>query len=121
MMRKPYLPSYSSGVLTVVEQKQVMTDFGARRNAKTLDDTNPLASLCYEVVSIRDSDQEFADREAFTLSLKVKCPAFNVVKPDHMVIIDRMLYAIKYMDKDPANIWLYLEEVREIKDDADAE
>lgn len=111
---KTALPSYSDGVLEIFRPKDRKTDFGARRNVEKLEDMEPIAPLCFSVQMIREQDYEFAERSSFTLSLKVKTPRLDLVKSDCLALIGTTLFDVSHVDVNPREMFLYLEEVREI-------
>lgn len=111
---KKQLPSYPSGVLGVYKAKPRKTDFGARRNIEKRSDMEFIGSVCYNVQTIRDQDFAFAERASFKLSLKVKCPRFDLVTPDCYVLIGETLFDISHLDKTKDEMYLYMEEVGEI-------
>lgn len=112
--QKKELPTYPDGVLGAYKARPRKTDFGARRNVEKRSDMEFVGSVCYNVQAIREQDYEFARREDFTLSLKVKCPRFDLVKTDCLVLIGSALYDVSRMDKTAREMFLYLEEVGEI-------
>lgn len=117
---KKALPSYSDGVLKVYTAKDRKTDFGARRNIESLDDMEFVCSLCYSLQTIREQDYEYAERSSFNLSLKVKTPRFDLVKSDCLALIGRTLFDVSHIDATEREMYLYLEEVREIDIDRDS-
>lgn len=114
LQAKKELPSYPDGVLGVYKAKPRKTDFGARQNIEKRSDMEFVASLCYNVQTIREQDYEFADRASFKLSLKVKTPRFDLVTSEHLALIGSTLFDVSHIDKAKDEMYLYLEEVREI-------
>lgn len=108
------LPSYPDGVLEVRRAKDRKTDFGARRNVEKKSDTDFVCSLFYCSQAIREQDYEFAERSSFNLSLKVKTPRFDLVKSDCLALIGSKLFDISHIDATKDEMFLYLEEVRDI-------
>lgn len=111
---KRALPSYPDGVLKVYTPKDRKTDFGARRNIERIDDMVFVCSLCFNVQTIREQDYEFAERASFKLSLKVKTPRFDLVKSDCLALVGSTLFDVSHIDATQREMYLYLEEVREI-------
>lgn len=111
--RRP-LPSYPDGVLEVCKAKDRKTDFGARRNVEKKSDTEFICSLFYCSQTIREQDYDFAERSSFNLSLKVKTPRFDLVKSDCLALIGAKLFEISHIDTTETEMYLYLEEVRDI-------
>ena len=116
---KRALPSYPDGVLKIYTPKDRKTDFGARRNIERIDDMEFVCSLCFNVQTIREQDYEFAERSSFKLSLKVKSPRFDLVKSDCLALIGSTLFDVSHIDTSQREMYLYLEEVREIDLDGD--
>jgi hypothetical protein len=114
LKKKRALPSYPDGVLGIYKAKDRKTDFGARRNVEKLSDMEPVCTLCYSVQTIREQDYEFAERSDFTLSLKVRTPLLGIVTSEHLALIGTKLYAISHKDNGERDMYLYLEEVRDI-------
>lgn len=111
------LPTYNDGVLTVYREKDRKTDFGAKRNAATLDDLEKIVMLAYSEASKRAQDLEFAEQSGFQLSLKVKTRYRPDVSNKHKVVIDGYLYDVKYLDVSRATMemFLYLEQARRVE------
>lgn len=116
---KRALPSYPDGVLKIYTPKDRKTDFGARRNIERIDDMEFVCSLCFNVQTIREQDYDFAERSSFKLSLKVKAPRFDLVKSDCLALIGSTLFDVSHIDTSQREMYLYLEEVREIDLDGD--
>lgn len=111
---KRMLPSYPDGVLKVYVPKDRKTDFGARRNIEKVDDMEFVCSLCFNVQTIREQDYDFAERSSFKLSLKVRTPRFDLVKSNCLALIGTTLFDVSHIDATQGEMYLYLEEVREI-------
>lgn len=111
---KTTLPSYSDGVLEIYTPKDRLTDFGARRNIESLDDMDYVAPLCFSVQTIREQDYDFAERSSFTISLKVKTPRLDLVESDCLALIGSTLFDVSHVDRTSREMYLYMEEVREI-------
>lgn len=112
--KKKALPTYPDGVLGIYRAKERMTDFGARRNVEKLSDMDRVCTICYGAQAIREQDYEYAERADFTLSLKVRTPRLGLVTPGHLALIGSKLYAISHLDTTDMEMYLYLEEVRDI-------
>lgn len=111
---KKGLPTYPDGVLEVRAPLPMKNEFGAKRNIKKRSETSFICTMCYHIASIREQDFEFAERSSFKLSLKVKCPRFDLVKSEHLAIIGETLYDISHIDATRDEMYLYLEEVGKI-------
>lgn len=114
LREKRQLPSYPDGVLGIYKAKPRKTDFGAKKNIERREDMEFIASLCFNVQTIRDQDYEFAERKSFKLSLKVKTPRFDLVESDNLALIGDTLFDISHIDTTKNEMYLYLEEVRTI-------
>lgn len=110
--------TYNDGVVYIYREKSKRTDFSAKENVSTLKDMTFIVKLCYEEVSKRQQDIEFAEQMGFSLSLKVKTPYFKGIDNKCKAVIDDYLYDISYIDNDKKNVWLYLEGVRGLKNDS---
>lgn len=110
------LSTFNDGVVAIYKEKDRKTDFGAKRNASTLDDLEPVVSLAFEESSKRAQDLEFAEQSGFSLSLKVKTRYRQEVKTKMKAVIDGYLYDIANVDTDRRKLemFLFLEGVREI-------
>lgn len=115
-MPKRKFSTYNDGVVSIYKEKPRATDFGAKRNAKTLDDMDFLVRLDFEESSRREEDMELAKKNDFSLSLKIRTRAVPGVdkKSNCMAVIDGYLYAVQYADKNREEMWLYLEGVRKL-------
>lgn len=114
LKKKRVLPTYPDGVLGIYKAKERMTDFGARRNVEKISDMDPVCTICYSTQTIREQDYEYAERADFNLSLKVRTPRFDLVTSGHLALIGSKLYAISHLDTTDMEMYLYLEEVRDI-------
>lgn len=117
---KRALPSYPDGVLKVYKKKNRKTDFGARRNIESIDDMTFVCSLCFNAQTIREQDYEFAERSDFKLSFKVLTPRFDLVESDCLALIGSTLFDISHTDKTAREMYLYLEEVRDLDLESDS-
>lgn len=114
LKKKRVLPTYPDGVLGIYKAKERMTDFGARRNVEKITDMDPVCTICYSTQTIREQDYEYAERADFNLSLKVRTPRLDLVTSGHLALIGSKLYAISHLDTTDMEMYLYLEEVRDI-------
>lgn len=107
---------YNDGVCFIVDENKAPSSFAARENGTTTTDFNEIFRLMFADVSIREQDLEFAEAIGRSLNRKIKTPLVNGVNARQKVIIGNMLYDIVNADIDRANseIYLYLEEVREL-------
>lgn len=119
LKKKRPLPSYPDGVLGVYRAKDRKTDFGARRNVEKLSDMDAVCTLCYDNQTIREQDYEFAERSDFKLSLKVRTPLCDGVTSECLAVIGMTLFDISHTDTNEREMFLYLEEVRELDAESD--
>lgn len=118
MMKKKKLSSYNDGVCGIyVEKANIINDFNAKRNAKTLEDYNLKKFIHYSIENIREEDYEFAERMEKKLTMKIKTPLVNDIKSEDKVIIDSYVYDIIKIDPDIRNkdLYIYLEGGRKIE------
>lgn len=113
-MAKRKLETYNDGVVSIYRDKPRETDFGAKRNTKSLDHMDFVVRLDYEESSRREEDMEFAERRGFSLTLKIRTRAVPVVDNMCKAVIDGYLYDVRYTDKTRTDMWLYLEGVRKL-------
>ena len=113
-MAKQKLKTYNDGVVRIYKDKPRETNFGAKRNTKTLDDMDFIARLDFEESSRREEDMEFAEKRGFSLTLKIRTRAVPGVDSNCKAVIDGHLYDVQYTDKNREEMWLYLEGVRKL-------
>ena len=116
-MIKNRFSKYNDGMLYVCEAKKKEIDFGAAKNTRKKEDLKKIVKLAYEERTKREEDLEFAENRDRSLSIKVKTRLQEQVKATHKVLIENVLYSIIYVDLDKPNkeMYLYLEEEREIR------
>lgn len=115
MNKKP--ETFLSGILDLYEDISERNTFGAKLNDKGLD-------LIYEKIpfsemTCRQKDLEFAEASDFSISRKVKIQYCNILKRNkqYNVVIDNGLYHVGAFDTTPTTTYLYLEYVREFKEE----
>lgn len=113
-MKKKQVKRYNDGVIKLYREAPKRSSFNAKQNVSALDDMEFVVKLAYEEVSKREQDQEFADQNDFSLSLKIKTRCVKNVDNKCKAVIDGWLYDVKYVDKTKTEIYFYLEEVRKI-------
>lgn len=114
------LSTFNDGVLTVYRDKGRKTDFGAKKNAASLDDLEKIVSLAFQEASKRAQDIEFAEQAGFQLSMKVKTRWRPEVKSKMKAVIGQSLYEIRYTDKAGLEMYMMLEYARELDDDGNS-
>lgn len=113
-MNKKKFACFNDGIVSVYREKSKRTDFSAKRNVSVLDDMEFIVRLAYEEAAKREQDVEFANQNAFSLSLKLHTRVFKDVDNKCKAVIDNYLYDVKYVDKTRTEMWLYLEGVRSL-------
>lgn len=108
--------NFNDGFITVYKDKELKTDFNAKKNIKTKDNLEFVVKLAYEECSKRQQDFDFAESNNRTLSLKVRTRFYKDITFKDKVILNDTLYDIYDLDIDRRNqhLYLYLEEVRKI-------
>ena len=107
-------PKFNDGVAFVYREKKRATNFQERKNAKGIDDLELLCKLDYEQMSKREQDQQFANDNGHSLSMKIRTRYVGIVDNKCKVVISDTLYDIYDIDKTRTELYLYLEEVRTI-------
>lgn len=113
-MRKKQVKKYNDGIVHIYREKARYTDFNAKKNVSALDDMKFIVKLAFEEVSKREQDLEFAEQHDFSLSLKIRTRFVSGVDNKCKAVINGYLYDVSHMDKTKTEMWLYLEEVRQI-------
>lgn len=113
---KTKFSNYNDGFLSIYKDKEIRTDFSAKKNVKSLDDLKFIVKLAYDECSKRQQDFEFSETIGRSLNLKVKTRFYKNVTNKHKILIDNILYDIFEVDIDRAKqeMYLYMEEVRSI-------
>lgn len=70
MQQRPKFARYNDGVVHIYREEDRRSNFGAKLNAKSLDNLTPIAKLTYSEQSKRQQDLEFAEQQGFSLALK---------------------------------------------------
>lgn len=104
----------NDGYAYVYREKARRNDFNAKGNARELDDLDPVCKLAFEEMSKRQQDQEFANQQGFSLSMKIRTRYVPIVDSKCKVVINGYLYDIADLDKTRTELYLYLEEVRQL-------
>ena len=117
IMGKNKIPTYLDGFINVYKPNENKTNFGAKKNVRSLSEMEYLYKLAYSQSYKRVQDLDFAESIGRDLSLKIKVRLVNGVTNDCKVVINNILYDIIYIDEDRVNreLYIYLEEVRNIE------
>lgn len=105
---------YNDGVVRIYRDIAERSTFGAKKNTRELADLEFIAKLDYEEMSKRQQDQEFAEQNGFSLSMKIHTRLAPNIDSKCKAVIGDTLYDISYLDKTRTDLYLYLEEVRNI-------
>lgn len=108
--------NFNDGYIQVYTELVTKTNFGAKTNARGLDNLEFVVKLAYTECSKRLQDLEFAEANSRSLSLKVKTRLYPISNEAKIVLNDT-LYDVITVDTDRPNrvMYLYLEEVRKIE------
>jgi len=115
-MKASDFPRFNDGVASIYNETAKRTTFNAKENARGFDDLEFVCKLDFEELSKREQDQEFANANGHTLSMKIRTRFVERVKSNCKVVIGDTLYDIYDIDKTRTELYLYLEEVRKIVD-----
>lgn len=107
---------YNDGVVSIYREKDLKTEFGAKRNVTTLSDMDFMGKLDFKESSRRQQDLEFAEQSGFVLSYKVQTHYVQAVDNKCKAVINGLLYDIRYIDKSGTDMFLYMEGGRPIAD-----
>lgn len=113
-MRQNNFARLNDGVAYVYKDKARRSDFSAKSNVRELDDLDFVCKLDFEEMSKRQQDQEFANQNGFSLSMKIRTRFVSAVNSKYKVVINGFLYDIADLDKTRTEMFLYLEEVRQL-------
>ncbi|MDY3980650.1 hypothetical protein ACTQZK_06345 [Paraeggerthella sp. LCP19S3_G8] len=112
--RRP-LPTYPDGMVAIYREKDRKTDFGAKRNPRSLDHMDHVVTLAYALKSCREQDFTFAEQQGFALSMKVRTPAFADVDSACKAVIGSSLFDLSHVDKAKREMYLYLSSAGELE------
>ena len=115
-MKPRKISTFCDGFIKIYKSNEKLSGFGAKKNAKSLDDLTFVVKLAYEEQYKRQQDFEFAEASGRTLSLKVKTRHYKDLQTDYKVVIGNVLYDIIDIDFDRYNqeVYFYLEYVKEV-------
>lgn len=113
-MNKNNFSRYNDGIIALYRETERRTDFEAKINVSALDDLQFIVKLAFEQSAKRQQDLEFAEQLGFSLSLKVKTRLVKGIDNKCKAVIDGFLYDVSYLDTSRNEMWLYLEQVKEI-------
>lgn len=116
LKNKRMLPTYPDGVVKIYREKDRKTDFGAKRNSRSLDHMDHVVDLAYAQKSCREQDFAFAEQQSFTLSMKVCTPLFDLVDSRCKAVVGNDLFDISHVDKSKREMYLYMSSVGELED-----
>lgn len=105
---------FNDGVVSIYKDNSQRTSFGAKVNTTGLSEMTFVVKLAFEELSRRQQDQEFAEQNGFSLSMKIRTRLVDGLNNKCKAVIGKTLYDVEYIDKTRTEAFLYLEEVREI-------
>ena len=114
MQQRPNFARYNDGIVYIYRDTDRRSNFGAKQNAKTLDDMNLVAKLAFAEQSKRQQDLEFAEQQGFALNLKIKTRFIKGIDNKCKAVIDGYLYDVSYVDASRTELYFYLQGVREL-------
>lgn len=114
MQNRPKFARYNDGVVFLYRDTDRRSNFGAKLNAKSVDDLNFIAKLTFAEQSKRQQDLEFAEQMGFTLELKIKTRFIKGVDNKCKAVINNYLYDVSYVDATRTELYIYLQGVGEI-------
>lgn len=114
MQKRPKFSAYNDGIVYIYRDTDRRSNFGAKQNAKTLDDMNMVAKLAFAEQSKREQDIEFAEQQGFALNLKIKTRFVVGIDNKCKAVIDGFLYDVAYVDSTRTELYFYLQGVREL-------
>lgn len=108
MIRNKFL-KLNDGVVNIYREKSTnKTDFNAKKNTRRLEDMIFVVKLCYEQMSKRTQDLEFANQNGFILSLKLKTRPYSYIDNKCKCVIKNKIYDISYIDFTKKECYIYL-------------
>ena len=113
-MSKQKFVCFNDGSIKIYREKEKKSNFAAKENARGLEDLEYICKLDFEQLSIRQQDQEFAEQNGFSVNMKLRTRFVSLVDSKCKAIIGNTLYDVSYIDKTRTDLYLYLEEVRQI-------
>ena len=116
-MAKNKIPMYIDGFINIYKLNENKTNFGAKKNIRSLSEMTHLYKLAYTQSYKRGQDLDFAESMGRDLSLKIKVRLVDGITNDCKVVNNGILYDIIYMDEDRVKreLYLYLEEMYPIE------
>ena len=114
MQQRPKFARYNDGIVFIYRDTDRRSNFGAKLNAKTVDDMTLISKLSYAVQSKRQQDMEFAEQQGFSLALKIKTRFIKGVDNKCKAVIDNYLYDVSYVDATRTELYFYLQGVGEL-------
>lgn len=105
---------FNDGVANIYRDIAKRSTFAAKENTRSLDDLEFVCKMDFEELSKRQQDQEFAEQNGFSLSMKIRTRLAPGIDSKCKVVIGDTLYDVSYLDKTKTEAFLYLEEVRKL-------
>lgn len=108
---------YHDGYVGIYQRKK--ETLTRNTNVQSLNDLDFLIRLAYGETSRRQQDQEFAEQNSFSLSLKIRTQRPRTEKGLHsgcFAVIGKTLYSVEYIDRNETEYYMYLEKIRELEE-----
>ena len=108
---------YHDGYVSIYQKKR--ENLTKNKNIQTVKELDFLIKLAYGETSRRQQDQEFAEQNSFSLSLKIRTQRPQIEKGLHsgcFAMIGKMLYSVEYIDRNETEYYMYLEKIRELEE-----
>lgn len=107
-MKNLKLSKFNDGVVFFYRDTNVVSDFNAKRNNRTLETLTFICKMMFEELSKRSQDIEFANQNSFILNSKIKCRKLNTIDNKCKAVINNKLYDISFIDSTKTEMFLYL-------------
>lgn len=116
MKSKKKFELFNDGVVYIYNAKKNKSSFNAVINPKSKEDLDFVVKLCYQELSKREEDVQFAESRNRELNLKIKCRGYKGLSINQKAVIDNVLYSVINIDynRDKSVVYIYLEEERRL-------
>lgn len=116
MKSKKKFELFNDGIVFIYNAKKNKSSFNASINPKSKEDLDFVVKLCFQELSKREEDVQFAENRNRELNLKIKCRGYQGLNINQKAVVDNVLYSIINIDynRDKSVVYLYLEEERKL-------
>lgn len=106
-MLKRKINQYNDGVLQFGKYSEKYNEEGILLNEKEFIQEG---KLFFSYKAIREQDRLKFDDTGYKIELKINTPYMNLIKSNHVVLIDCNIYSIKYIEPDfnKKNLYIFL-------------